>query len=93
MNARTTHLTIADRGTVVTMSYERLGRFEIQQFLRPFISRHYVQALSSLKLAAEGWQPAKATLSCQEAMTTIQSTAFQLPAARVPLEPGRIARA
>jgi len=54
LGEQTTSLALAEGATLVTLSYDRLGRFRIQQFLRPYISRRYAQALSSLKLAVEG---------------------------------------
>ena len=57
LGEQTTHLASGEGGTLVTMSYERLGRFWIQQFLRPLILRRYVRALNSLKLAVEGGSP------------------------------------
>jgi len=54
LGEQTTQLTARDAGTLVTMSYERLGRFWIQQLLHPLISWNYNRALTALKLAVEG---------------------------------------
>jgi len=56
LGEQTTQLTVTESGTLVTMTYERLGRYRVQWLLRNIIWRHYERALTALKLVIEASQ-------------------------------------